>query len=371
MTDFYSSSDTLDLWKATQRVYPWQGQPTVLLGRHGYPFVSQVLRKDKYETKDGTEIMDQMVLTESGNAGYAEADEDWKYNVKNVLGELHVPWRLARAYYVTTHDAIEANKEPNKLVDLLKLRRADGFASLAEAIEHRAPMSPDSATDKKNPHGLRAWITPITGAQVTAKSFGRIGANPFYSDGTTTMGGCGGNDTSTDKFSRYRNYVDGWTNGDSDGIKITQDDIDKIRMMLMETHWEGPMTADQFNTGIFEDQRYYTGREVVIAMERALRGQNENLGADLGMYRGSAVIKGNPIIRVDDLDYANDPTYPLFQVDHAVWKLVVPPTGGIFETPPDHTDGNPLVYVTNIFLKHNYICRDRGRCACISKVAAA
>jgi len=362
----FNTQTALDLWKITTEEYPWKNRLEVLQERHGYPIVNNWFQERKISFQSGTQIIHDVMIDDAGTARMILPNEPRSYVVGNVMARITIPWRQINDYYLTNRQEVMRNRAENKLIDLLKMRRTSTAYSMANLLEDRAFKAPADSSDVLNAYGVRYWVTPITAAQVSAGQKGHIGANPVYEDGNTISGGAGGIDASVPKYKLWKNYAAQWTNGSSD---ITDDDLDLIMEMLLDIHFESPVTATEVYEGTYDNFRFYTGKENLLAFERKARSNNDNLGADLGTFAARTRIKGNPIMRLDDLDAANDDTRPLFAVNHDCFMPFIQEGDFYRETGPMNDVAQPDTFVTNVDMSFNFLCTNRRKQGVISYVS--
>jgi len=359
-----STEQALDLWKITESNYAWRGKFEVLQERHDYPIVNQLFQEGKVQFQGGTQIIYDVMIDDAGTAEMILPNADHEYAVGNVMAQIVIPWRIIRDYYLTNDQEVMRNAGGRKLVDLLKVRRTSSAYSTANKLEARAFLTPADSDDKVNPYGMPYWVVPITSAQVTAGTSGHQGQNPLYGDGND-IGTCGGVDASDPKYALWRNYNDVWTNANGE---LTEDDVDKILGMTLDTKFKPPLNAKDVESGAFDNFRYYTNKVMTLAFWRKGRENNDNLGADIGTYAGNVVIRGNPIIRQDDLD--SDTSNPLYAINLSSFKPFIL-DGDFFRTVgPDKDLRHPRTFATNVYTTFNFMCINRRHQGMISYVAA-
>jgi len=253
------------------------------------------------------------------------------------------------------------NRGKAKLIDLVKSRRQSAMADLANLLEDYAWQAPESPSDDLHPMGIPYWITPITGAQVSAGTSGHQGANP---SGFST---CGGIDASATANARWRSYNDVWENSTAD---IKYDDIKKITRMLRHLRFRSPIMLNDASIDSSKNMRLYTNETVLEGIEEFAVNSNDNIGTDVGKFAGATVIKNLPIIWIEQLDA--DPSNPLYAINHDFFYPFVMEGDFFRETGPMNDRTQKDVFTTFVDLQFNYICTNRQRAGgVISSVAAA
>ncbi len=358
----FNTEDALDLWKVTRANYPWLNKFEVLQERHDYPVMNRWFQEEKTTFLGGTRIEYDLMIDDSGTARMILPNEVRTYGVDNVLAQMNVPWRQVNGYYVTNFQEMSRNRgSGQRLVNLLNVRRTDSAYSIANLLEDGAWNTPASSTDAKSAYGVPYWITPITTAQVSAGTSGHIGANPFYLDGNS-IADVAGIDASLALNALWRNYVDVWSNNT---FEMTETDVEKIVKMMYEIHFKPPRNAKDVEMGATDRFRFYTSLDVVLAMEKKARLNNDSLGADLGRYAGSTVVRGIAVERIDALDVSgalpNGVTFPFFAVNHDAFMPFVMEGDFFRETGPMNDVAQPDTFITNVDMQFNYICKNRRR----------
>lgn len=345
-----------DLLKVTLANHPWDGKFEVLQKYHDYPICNMWFQKDKVVFDGGTSIVRNVQVTESGNAKFTQPYAIDEPSVADVQAQLRVNWIYAQTDYSISREEMLMNRGRSKLIDLVKSKRIDALTDLANILEERAWTSPTDSSDKTHPFGIPAWITPIK----TGQKYGHVGANPYYSGGTQ-MADCGGIDASSSTYSRWRNYADRWQAADSFASVITDKDITKIARMLRRLRFNPPQFVKDVDKGSYNNLRVYTGEEVMESLEERARNNNDQLGSDVARYAGGTVIKNIPISWMEQLDYANASTYPLYAVNHEYFRPFIMDGNFFREGEPMNTRQQHDVFTTFVDLQFNFMCTNRQR----------
>lgn len=360
-----SNEQLLDLWQITRAKVPWKGQLIAFQAKHEYLVVNQWFAEDRVEYQSGTQIEVPVMITNTGTARMILPAEVRTYAVGNVMDKIVVPWKIANAYYNVDDEEVARNLDEGgeiQLVDLVKVRRADCGMNMGDLLDELCFKTPASSTDVYNPFGLPYWVTPLTPAQITAGTEdGFLGQNPVYQDGNAAAD-CGGIDASLAKNSRFRNYVGLWSNNT---FTMTDTDVQIVSKMVYQLKFKSPMTAKDVESGGFDKFRYFTCLDVILAMDLKARMNNDSLGADLGKFAGSVVIRGNPVYRADELDETaplpGGGTLPFFAINMAFWKPFVQKGRFFREIGPMNDRAQPTTFTTNVDLVFNTICTNRQR----------
>jgi len=207
--------------------------------------------------------------------------------------------------------------------------------------------------------GIPYWFVPITGAQVTAATYGHQGVH------ATGFSDCAGISAST--YTRWKSYNDVWDTTDG---TITDTSITKVTRMLRRLHFESPMFVTDVDKGSYRDLRLYGTETTIEALEDRARKNNDNLGNDVGRFANATVIKNIPVIWAEELG-ANT-SYPLYAVNHEYFYPFVMEGDNFRETGPMNSRELHDVFTTHVDLQFNFVCVNRQRGGgVISYVAAA
>jgi hypothetical protein len=280
------------------------------------------------------------------------------YNISDVWGEFNAPWTLGSGYYGFLDDEVEENAPSAvQMENLIKGRRLECALSAANGIEAQFWKLPSGTDDEKakQPYGVPYSVVPITSAQVTAIGAGTLTAG-FHGANASGYSTCYGVDSSATKYARYRNYVDVLPNGTCD---ITEAVVDQIVSMLMDLSWKGPITADQFTSGAFDNLHLHAGKNMIVAAGRKARENNNDLGADLGKYAGMTQTRGITWERVEDFD--TDTTTPILAIDYSCLRPVVHKGEWQREYQPKRLESKHRFIVTDVDYKYQIVNTNRHR----------
>lgn len=245
-------------------------------------------------------------------------------------------WRNSDAHYTFIAQEIDMNREPQRIVDLLKARRIAAMISLTELMENNFWGPPVAADDNITPWGVNMWITKnatkgFNGGAPTG--YDTIGLNP------TT-------------YPRWRNWTELYT-------ALTKTDfVRKVREACTKTNFKPPVKGiPDFNTG--DMYGHYTNYNVIAPLEEILEQQNDNLGADIAKYDGMVTFRRRPVVWVPLLD--NDTTNPFYGINWGVFKTIILQGWWLKELNVPHYPGQHNVNVTFMDITYNTVCYNRRR----------
>lgn len=368
-----SNADLLDLIAFTQEQHPWAPAFEHLQLYHTYEVVNRWLREDAVEIQDGEEIHADLTYREQGTAKHVDLYEQTAPSVINVGVKAKVRWTHAQVHYAYSRVELLQNLRGSRIVDLQKARRLTSLADLANIIEERGWKAPPDTSTTKYPFGIPYWITPITGAQVTANGGqNAIGTGKFqgylpYAEDATAFADCGGIACSTTAYSRWANWNDTWTNSDG---SIGGVDLKRLGRMWRQLGFDSPLLPEDLFKGAARNLRHYVGDVTMVNYEELARLSEDRLAGDIGRFAGATAFKRVPLKWVDQLDA--DDTYPWYMINHGFFKAIVLRGNRFYEHAPKEMETQPNVFVVWVDLSYNFLVRNRQKCGgMISYVAAA
>lgn len=325
-------------------------------------FVMTLLKKHKVGFHAGTSINFNVQVNPAGSARMVGLGAQDVVNIVDLQTTANLPWRHMNANYAVIGQEIAMNREPRRIVDLVRARRAGAMISIAELIESQGWNAPSGSTDSLNAFGIPYWIVPNA-------TQGFNGGNPF---GFTA--GAGGLSSTT--YPNWANYTDSW----QDPTKL--DLIRKMRRAAYFCDFMSPVNADipSYETG--DPCGYYTTYFVLQRLQEAAEQQNDNLGADVASHDGGdgVLFRRRPITWVPKLDalsgqgmsgtfsnatYASSGGYavnPIFGIEWSCVRIVFLEGWYMKETGPFPLNGiQHTVYATQIDCTFNLECRNRRK----------
>ena len=158
------ASDILDLVTTTQKdlgPLKWTNISTDL---QDYVVLPSVLRKEKVRFDSGYAIQRSVMTDISRAAKHIGLYQKDAVNVADVMQTISIPWRHCTTNYAFDRREIAMNRQPARIVELIKTRRVDAMISLAEELEEAFFTKPNDANDKVLPYGLPYWMVADTTA---------------------------------------------------------------------------------------------------------------------------------------------------------------------------------------------------------------
>src|SRR3990172_8119856 len=126
-----ADSDIGDLVKGTLNELGRMHFNQIATTLQNYECMGRLLRDDKISFDDGKAIQRTIMVDHSGAAKQVGMYETDVVNVGDVLVIMDIPWRHTTTNYAYERREILMNRGGSRIVDLLKVRRADSMISLA------------------------------------------------------------------------------------------------------------------------------------------------------------------------------------------------------------------------------------------------
>ena len=294
----------------------------------------ELIKKNRIVLDSGTAIQWQLMIGTSNAAKWTGMYAQDNVDVREVMTQASMPWRHSTTNYGVDQREIDMNREPRRIVELIKVRRIDAMTAMAELLEN-AFWGVPGPMDDRTPHGVPYWI-------VKNNVEGFFGGAPT---GFTDVGG-----VSPTTYTRWRN----WT---SQYAAVTKADlVRKLRQAYTKTNFTPPTEGiPTYSTG----RKYgmYTNYEVISKLEEILEGQNDDLGNDVASQDGLVHFRKIPVEYVPRLDA--DTTNPIYGIDWGNFKTYVLRGWWLKETRIGNVANQHTVSTVHIDNTLNWVCKDR------------
>jgi hypothetical protein len=324
-----------------------------------YTPVNDWFTKDKMQLDGGDMVKFYITLSDTGNAKHIGLWEEDSDNVVNTDEEGTVNWTHATTNmsYNRVELGMNMGKGDIQVYNYLNGKRKNMFREFAEMLQTVAFLTPTSSTDKKNPHGIPAWLS--IGTDNATGSF--TGYSGRYNDSNTpgTAYNVGGIASSSSNHARYASYY-----ADHNGT-LGDNLIKLLDRATRKTHFIPPVvpeaTGKESTWGNF---RYYSNDNVIGNLNMLLLKSDDAVGMDLGKYAGLTIFKRIPFIYVQQLDTANTSVYgtdPIIGVNHDYFYPVILESNNFVIGKPSPRDQQHLVLKVHLDLSYAYVCTNRQR----------
>ena len=316
---------------------------------------------DKAERNSGDMIKDYITLKDTGNGKHISLWEEDTHNTVNTDKEIRVDW----SHYTTnlSYNRVELGMNMSdevRVYNYLKGKMDNMYRELAEDIQSSLVLSPTSASDKKNPHGLASWLSLGTDGSAGAWN----AYSGIYNDGSATTYSVGGIASTSASLARWASYYADHEGSLGDAL------LTKLFRATTQTKFIVPIVPKagkiDESTG-FGNFRYYTNLNVVANLETLLRKSDDQIGSDLGKYAGVIVYKGIPMMYLEELDAAASAdtalrgTDPIYGVNHDWFKLTVLKDNDFVIGKPTPRDNQHNVLKVHCDVSYAVHCTNRQR----------
>lgn len=301
--------------------------------------MSELLKKNRVTFDSGVAVQWNLMMGHSGAAKEVGLFEVDSLDIQDQMVTANVPWRHVTVNYAIERRELAMNREPRRLVELIKIRRSDAMASMAELMESRFWGRPASSSDQKRVFGCNYWVVH----------------NGNAGDGFTGGAATGFTDVaglSTNTYPRWRNWSAQTTGASADEIL-------KWREAAVKTGFKPIPGVANAPYGSGSTMGYYTNYAVLGDLEDQLTKQNDNLGNDIAPKDGKVIFRGVPVTYVPYLDKSS--VRPIFGLNWGKFRPVFLSGEFMREMGPEVAPSQHTVYVTHVDTTMNYLCYDRRR----------
>lgn len=255
-----------------------------------YTALPQLLKQNRVTLQSGYGVQWDVMVRHAESARNVGLGAQDAPEIVDTMVQASADWRNTTADYAFIGQEIDMNREPARIVDLVKERRIACMISLAELMEDNFWGPPVASTDSVTPWGVNTWL-------VKNATEGFYGGAP---SGYTTIG------LNPTTYPRWKNWTAQYT-------AVSKDDlIRKLRKAATFTNFKPPVDGiPTFNTG--NKYGYYTNYGVIGPMEEVLESQNDNLGNDVASKDGMVLFRRLPVTWVPKLE--SDTTNPFYGIN--------------------------------------------------------
>ena len=316
-----------------------------------YVAMDKLLTQNNVKFEGGESIKFNLTSTLGSNArdvGLYQVD-NVDVDDSHIQGE--VPWRFTECSYAFDRREKQLNSpKMERIVDLIKLRRAREIGGLADHMETRFWGKPATSADTTTAFGIPYWVVKTSG-NTTYANAGFNGGDPSgFSSGAAGLA------TAT---------YDNWKNFAANYVTVSKNDlIKRMRKAHRLTDFKSPIKHPSYDMGgIARKFQIYVNDATINTMEDVGEAQNENLGRDLDSMGGTMAFRKNPIIYIPFLDA--DSSNPVYMINYGVFKCVMLEGEWMRETVQVAPNQHNVVQVFTD-LSWNTVCYDRRKQAVLS-----
>ena len=301
-----------------------------------YVALPMLMKKEQVTFQSGSAIQWNVKVATNGNARHVGLYGTDEVNKADVMKTASIPWRHSTTAYMIDEREVAMNRDPGRIVDLVKVGRTDAMGDLAELIEGAFWGKPTDSTDEVTPFGIDYWI---------------VGNNTEGFNGGAASGFTAGpGSLSPTTYTSWKN----WT---AQYAAVSKTDlVRKLRKAAVKTKFVPPVPTPEYD-GSQIRRALFTNYDVIQALEEILEDQNDNLGNDIAPKDGRLIFRGNPFVWVPTLDA--DATDPIYGVNMADFKVAMLAGTYMKETVIAKTPGQHNVTSVFVDLSYNFLCRNR------------
>lgn len=298
--------------------------------------MKNLLRKNRIVLSSGRSVQWNVMVNHSQSATNTGLGSSDQVNIVDTMVQATADWKNSTANWAIIAQELDMNREPARIVDLIKERRHACMIAVAELMESNFWGPPVSINDLITPWGVNTWF-------VKNATEGFNGGAP---SGYTTIG------LNPTTYPRWNN----WTYQYS---AVTRDDLIRhLRKAATFTHFKPPVEGlPTYNTG--DQYGFYTTYTVVQQLEEALEAQNENLGHEIDSQDGNVLFRRVGVTWVPKLEA--DTTNPFYGINWGVFKTFILKGWWLRETHIPHYPGQHLTAAHFMDSTYQWIVRDRRR----------
>ncbi len=307
----------------------------------------------------GDAIKDYITLKDTGNAKMISLWEEDTHNTVNTDEEIKVDWVHASTNmdYNRIELAMNMGNEV-RIYNYLTGKQKNMYREFGELLQKKLILSPLSASDKKNPHGLASWLSLGT----DGSTGGYTGYSGRYNDGSGTTYDVGTISSSSSDKPRWASYY-----ADHDG-QFGDKLLDLLARATRKTHFMPTMIPVAVaKETVANPFRYYSNDNVIGNLEALARKMDDNVGPDLAKYFGNVLYKGIPFVYIDMLDDSADfstimGTDPIYGVNHDYFKVTVLRENDFSEGKPTPRDNSHNILTVPLDVSFAVRSTNRQRC---------
>ena len=370
-----SASDLGDLIKTSQKNLGELKYTDLSHDLQYYLALSNLFQESSVTFDSGPSIQWNLMTSNSGAAKQTSLFAVDSVNVGDVMATAEIPWKYTTVAYAIERREIAMNREPRKIVDLVKVRRNDAMVSLTEHMEEQFWRMPTSMTDL-NMYGVQYWVSDNAGgggALPASGSFSFTGGLP--NNGATTVAGI-----DPTAVPRWQNGLAQYDPLDLNATTASPSDWSSnafpmltVTDVLKEAYTKcnfKPIPNAQYPSYNPTPDKWgiYAGYDAVAGLEAiSYRLNDAVVTRDIGYEAGGVNFRGVPITYVPYLDDASG--NPIYFLNWGSFRAVLLSGEYLKEQGPATAPNQHTVFTTHIDATMNIQCVDRRRNALLCTAA--
>lgn len=328
--------------------------------------LSKLFQESSVSYEAGPSIQWNLMTDNSGAAkqtGLFAVDD---LNIGDVMSTAEIGWKHTTVNYAIERREIAFNRDPRRIVDLVKVRRNDAMISLTEHLESQFWGKPanDASQDL---NGVDYWISDNAGAGAGTGGTGSFGGG--VPSGFTTVAGINPTDVP-----RWQNWLGFFPNGDindpagaldsaNTAVAAQPDILKAMKEAYVKCNFKPiPNASYPSYNPTPEKWGIYCGYSTLAALEVMQDRLNDKIvSRDVATdANGTTSFRGVPITYVPKLD-SSSLTTPIYMIQWGSFRSVLLSGEYMKETGPDTAPNQHTVFTTHVDLTMNLQCVDRRR----------
>ena len=154
----YIASDYQDLIETTLRHMDKVKWTDIVVDLQRHTAMPQLLKKNRVEFGSGHGHQFNLRVDSNNAARNVKLNEEDNPTTADTQIRGQIDWRHSETHWAIEERIIAMNREPARLVNLLKTSRVDAMTSLAGLMEENFWGSPPAKGDTLKPLGVNYWI---------------------------------------------------------------------------------------------------------------------------------------------------------------------------------------------------------------------
>lgn len=340
--------------------------------------LSKMFQESSVSYEAGPSIQWNLMTDNSGAAkqtGLFAVDD---LNIGDVMSTAEIGWKHTTVNYAIERREIAFNRDPRRIVDLVKVRRNDAMISLTEHLETQFWGKPanDASQDM---NGVDYWISDNGGASPGSNTAGTFSFSGGVPSGFTKVAGI--NPTEVPRWQNGLGYfksadvtdpVTALASGDTENHAMGQPGVLKaMKEAYVKCNFKPiPNASYPSYNPTPEKWGIYTNYATLAGLEVLQDRLNDKIvSRDVATdANGTTTFRGVPIMYVPKLDGSSlsaTGAGPIYMIQWGSFRSVLLSGEYMKETGPDTAPNQHTVFTTHVDLTMNLQCVDRRRNALI------
>lgn len=373
-------SEMTDLLKATTERLPLKFELPLTYSQ--YPFCTMFLSESKRVIRGGTRIVEHVQIDRGGNAAHVLPYETETASVAQHMGQIKAEFVTARTKWTIEEGEEALNRSGSDAASFARLlytlaesREADAKIDMADLLEQAPWQVPATDTDNQTPLGIPYWVPKLESGQAATAAgwYGGVYSSDFSNVAGISPAASGDNTTAiTGGKPLWRSWQAGY------GTAINDAWDKQMSRTHLKLNFQAPsiVTSLGGSTEIaegFGPFRLFANGDTIIDIEQWQRKQNDQVGSNVGKFRGAVTFKSIPFHYAPVLDDTSSGAAgqynPIYFINLDKFKVYVQDGWYFTRKQPPVNTLQPLVHTVFIYLKYCLMCKNRRMQGVVNQVA--